>query len=76
MAIIIKQINPEDAQISCRKLTLELPEYFGLPECNEHYAIGVCSNINFAAFNDKEPIGLLSLDFPYPNNGNTGKSSN
>lgn len=70
MTIIVKQISTEEAEKLCRQLTLDLPEYFGLPDCNEHYAQGVHSRINFAAINDKEPVGLLSLDFPYPNNGN------
>ena len=71
-----KQINFEvlaikkDADELCRKITANLPEYFGIPEANEHYALGVVSRVNFAAHHKGELITLLSLDFPYPNNAN------
>ena len=47
-----------------------MPEYFGLAEANDHYAIGVRTCINLAAIRDGNYIGLLSLDFPYENNSN------
>ena len=37
---------------------------------NEHYAIGVRSRINFAAKAGEEYVGLISIDFPYPENTN------
>ncbi|MDF2964940.1 MAG: Acyl-CoA N-acyltransferase [Rickettsiaceae bacterium] len=70
MNIIIKRILPDTAEALCRQITQDLPEYFGLPEANEHYAIGVRSRINFAVRVDGRYVGLLSLEFPYPNNGN------
>ncbi len=66
----IEQISSEIAQTLCRQITADLPEYFGLPDCNEHYALGVCSRINFAAIAGEKYVGLLSLDFPYPANSN------
>lgn len=54
----------------CRKITADLPEYFGLPEVNEHYAMGVLSRINLAAKVGEDYVGLMSIDFPYPENAN------
>lgn len=39
-------------------------------QANEHYAIGVCSRINLAAKVGEEYVGLISIDFPYPENAN------
>lgn len=64
----IELISPKNAEELYCKITANLPEYFGLPECNELYARGVHSCINFAAKVDGTEVGLLSLDFPYPSN--------
>jgi hypothetical protein len=66
--IKIKTISSDLAQELCRNITADLPDYFGLPEVNEHYAMGVCSGINFAAKAGEEYVGLLSINFPYPEN--------
>ncbi|MFW2570318.1 hypothetical protein [Legionella sp. 29fVS95] len=66
MRITIEQLSPKVAQNLCRKITANLPEYFGLPACNEHYAMGVLDRINFAAKLGNDYVGLLCLDFPYP----------
>lgn len=68
--IQIEKITGELAQALCQTFTQELPEYFGLPEANEHYTIGVAKRINFAAKKDDNYIGLISIDFPYSNNAN------
>ncbi len=68
--IEILQIPAEAAEQLCRKITQNLPEYFGLPEANEHYAIGVRSRLNLAAKFGNDFVGLISIDFPYPNNSN------
>lgn len=68
--IQIEKITGELAQALCQTITKELPEYFGLSEANEHYAIGVRTRTNFAAKKEGEFIGLISIDFPYPNNAN------
>ena len=66
----IEQISLDFAQNLCREITKDLPEYSGLPEANEHYAIGMLSRISFAAIVDKQFVGLLTLEFPYPENAN------
>ena len=68
--IKIKPITSDLAEGLCRKITVDLPEYFGLPEVNEHYAIGVRSRLNLAARLGEEYVGLISIDFPYPENAN------
>jgi GNAT superfamily N-acetyltransferase len=68
--IKIETITPDLAEGLCRKITADLPEYFGLPEVNEHYAIGVRSRSNLAAKAGEEYVGLISIDFPYPENAN------
>jgi GNAT superfamily N-acetyltransferase len=70
-----KQLNFEVIEIKaadqlCRKIIADLPEYFGIPEANEHYAEGVNTRINFAAQVNNDLVGLLSLEFTYPNNAN------
>lgn len=66
----VELISPKQAEELCREITANLPEYFGLSECNEHYAQSVGRCVNFAAKIDGRCIGLLSLDFPYPANAN------
>ena len=68
--IQIEKIQGELAKVLCQKITAELPEYFGLPEANKHYATGVTKRINFAAKIGENYIGLISIDFPYPDNAN------
>lgn len=68
--IKIETIASDLACELCRKITADLPEYFGLPEVNEHYAIGVRSRLNLAACIGEEYVGLISIDFPYPENAN------
>ncbi|HFL2713452.1 TPA: GNAT family N-acetyltransferase [Legionella pneumophila] len=65
----IEQISPDDAEHLCRTITKDLPEYFGLPECNETYAKGVREHVNFAIKHEGTFVGLLSLAFPYPQTG-------
>ncbi len=66
----VEQISSEQAEKLCREITADLPEYFGIAEVNEHYAAGIRTNNNLAAKIDEKYIGLLSLEFPYPNNAN------
>ncbi len=66
----IEKITGELAKSLCRTITQDLPEYFGLPEANVHYESGVKTRTNFAAKNGDGYIGLISIDFPYPNNAN------
>lgn len=66
--ITIENIIPTIAEELCRNITADLPEYFGLPEVNEHYAVGVRSRINLAAKNKTGYVGLVSIEFPYLEN--------
>jgi len=61
--IQIEKITGDWAQTLCRTITKDLPEYFGLPEANEHYAIGVNTRTNFAAKDGDDTMGLVSIDF-------------
>ena len=70
MHYTIEKISADLAEQLCRQITVDLPEYFGLPECNEHYASGVRARDNFAVKLGPNYLGLLSLEFPYPKNGN------
>ncbi len=70
MKMTVENISSDIAEQLCRQITADLPEYFGLPECNEHYALGVQSRVNFAVKITGKYVGLLSLDFPYPKNSN------
>ena len=64
----IKQIDVAEAESLCRSITSDLPEYFGIPESNEQYAIGVRSRHNFAAKINDKYVALLSLGSSYPTN--------
>ena len=55
--ITIENIIPTIAEELCRNITADLPEYFGLPEVNEHYAVGVRSRINLATKNKQDMLG-------------------
>ena len=68
--IQVELISPDLAESLCRKITADLPEYFGLPDANEHYAVGVRTRLNLAAKLNEDYLGLISIDFPYPNNSN------
>ena len=70
MSIKIEKISQATAEDLCRKITSDLPEYFGLPEANEQYALGTHACYNFAAKQGADYLGLISIDFPYPNNCN------
>ena len=68
MKFKIEQIPVNEAEALCRKITKDLPAYFGLPEANEHYALGVRSRINLAVMVGGSAVGLVSLETPYPSN--------
>lgn len=66
----IEIVNSDVAEKICRKITDDLPEYFGLPEINEQYALGIRSRINLAVKLEDNYVGLASLEFPYHGNAN------
>jgi GNAT superfamily N-acetyltransferase len=47
-----------------------LPEYFGLPEANQHYEQGMQDKSVLAMKINNEYVGLLALEFPYTTNAN------
>jgi hypothetical protein len=57
--IKIKTITPDLVEALCRKILADLPEYFGLPEVNEHYAVGVRSRLNLVACIGEEYVVLF-----------------
>ncbi|MES2211663.1 MAG: GNAT family N-acetyltransferase [Pseudomonadota bacterium] len=68
--IMIRTVTADEAEQVCRSITADLPEYFGLPECNEQYAQGVRARTNMCIEVNGTMAGLLSMEFPYPNNAN------
>jgi GNAT superfamily N-acetyltransferase len=70
VSIEIEEINQDQAESLCRNITADLPEYFGIPSANEQYFAGVRTCKNLAAKINNYYVGLLSLNFPYPNNSN------
>lgn len=70
MAYDIEIVDQNQAETLCRRITQDLPKYFGIPSANEAYFKGVRDCRNFAAKIDGQYAGLLSLNFPYVNNCN------
>lgn len=68
--IIVQGIEPLMAEKACRQLTAVLPEWFGIPEANERYANGCLERTSFCAKLDNTIVGLIVLEFPFPNNAN------
>lgn len=70
MNAAINLLNADEAEKACREITRSLPEYFGIPEANERYAIGVKELPTFGAKLNNICIGLISCEMPFPNNVN------
>ncbi len=68
--IIIQYILPDVAAELCEKITASLPEWFGQPDVNKQYIKGMQSRFSIAAVIDTRYVGLITLEFPYPNNAN------
>ena len=68
--ISIEKIDPALAEQICRSITATLPEWFGIPEANERYAQGCLERESFVARLDCKEVGLIVLEFPFPNNAN------
>lgn len=67
---IVEPIEPLHAKALCTEITALLPEYFGLPEVNTQYFEGMLSRLSLVARCKDEVVGLITLEFPYPNNAN------
>ncbi len=70
MNTLIKQLAPDLAEKAFLEILETLPEYFGLPEANAIYAKGLKEKNCFGYEKDGKIVGLLALEFPYPNNAN------
>lgn len=68
--IIIKIIEPTHAREACRAITATLPEWFGIPEANTRYEEGILERLSFAAHIENNIVGMIVLEFPYPNTAN------
>ena len=66
----IKIIEPSQARKVCRSITATLPEWFGIPEANERYEHGMQDRVSFAACEDNDYVGMITIEFPYPENAN------
>ncbi len=66
----IQKIDPVVAEKICRQLTAGLPEWFGIYDANERYAKGCLERTSFGAKLDNHIVGLIVLEFPFPNNAN------
>ncbi len=67
---MIQIILPKVAEQLCRDLASGLPEWFGIASANERYAKGCLERTSFAAKSDNEFMGMITLEFPFPNNAN------
>ncbi len=68
--LTVKKADSVEAERICRSITATLPEWFGIAEANEQYAQGCQNREAFLALYDGKEVGLLVLEFPFPNNGN------
>ncbi len=66
----IKLITSDIAKNVCRSITATLPEWFGIPDANKRYEQGMQDKTSFAARLDNDYVGMLTLEFPHPNNAN------
>ena len=70
LTVELVEIKGDLAAELCRVITANLPEYFGIEESNEQYYAGVKTCTNFAVKLASNYIGLISINFLYPNNAN------
>ena len=68
--VSIESVDPSTALQVCRAIATTLPDWFGIPEANERYENGCLERESFAAKCDGEYVGLIVLEFPFPNNAN------
>lgn len=66
----IKMIEPAFAKEICRTLTSTLPGWFDIQEANARYEQGMGDRLSFAACLGNDFIGMITLEFPYPENAN------
>lgn len=70
MKNLIVELTPDESEHTCKAISADLPEWFGIPEANERYANGVKSRLTFGYVIDSTCVGMLSLEFPFENSAN------
>jgi kynurenine formamidase/GNAT superfamily N-acetyltransferase len=70
MENLIVELTPYESEQACRDISANLPEWFGIPEANERYALGVKERLTFGYIIDKICLGMISLEFPFKNTAN------
>lgn len=68
MEIEVIPIETQEASKLHQTITEDLPEFFGLPEANQKYSQGIGQCHNLAISVGGEYVGMIVLNFPYPNN--------
>lgn len=66
----IVELTPNASEESCRAISANLPEWFGIPEANERYAEGVRERLSFGFMINEICIGMITLEFPFENAAN------
>lgn len=66
----IARLDALTAEETCRSITATLPEWFGIPEANDRYAIGVRERTSFGIAFDGHYVGMITIEFPFSNNAN------
>jgi ribosomal protein S18 acetylase RimI-like enzyme len=66
----IARVLPHSAERICRLLTANLPEWFANDDANQRYAEGCLTRTSFTTKIQGEFVGMLTLEFPFPNNAN------
>ncbi len=67
---LIEELNSDTAEKTCRAIIATLPEWFGIPEANERYALGVKDRISFGILINGQYVGMIAIETPFPNNAN------
>ena len=67
---LIEELDSDTAEKACRSITATLPEWFGIPEANERYALGVKDRTSFGILINGQYVGMIAIEMPFPNNAN------
>lgn len=68
--LTIKRTEPTLAREICRTITTSLPTWFGNAEANARYERGVLDKMSFVARIGNTNVGMITLEFPYPQTAN------
>lgn len=64
------KLEPQLSELICREITSDLPNWFGIPEANERYALGVKERTSFAIAIANKYVGMITIEFPFSDNAN------